>query len=616
MARPTVLVVDTNESRRKELSRGLAEFAYEVVSADSAANGTRFAAGLNPNVLVAGAELEGFGDCSVLGLLPRAEGERPALLVLLAECEASGEGEEDETPDNVRRVPVAGLTSDAILRKLRTVLLGVEIGLEADERLESLLGDLQLTSLFDMLPLLQRSVVTGRLLAEEGELLLADGEVTAARCGNARGIKAFCRLARTAGGAYRLLLGPTGLDREIDMDVLSLMAAAMEDQHRFDEVLEQLPDPDSRVRIQLGPAFFATQFTPTQQEVLKAAQSGPTIRGLVDAAAVADGVALEELVRLGQHGFVEFEEPEARVRVVTDSTADLPVELAARHRIVVVPLSVSFGDETFKDGVDLTPGAFYKLLESRKSVHPHTSPPARSEFLETYRAIAKRGGLVSIHISEKMSQTVVHARGAIQEMKDELSTPRSDGSAPLAEVLDGGQVSAGLGLLAVLAARMAHRRLSAYEVRRRIEEMRARLHLLFVVNTLEYLARGGRIGKARALLGGLLGIKPILGVIEGEVAPVDRVRGGKAAHPRLVRLFRERVDPARPVIVGLAHAAAPLWADRLRGYLEANFRVQELLQCEIGPVVGTHVGPGCVGAVMFQPTEAELPLIAPLPAAD
>jgi len=281
------------------------------------------------------------------------------------------------------------------------------------------------------------------------------------------------------------------------------------------------------------------------------------------------------------------------------------------HGIEVVPLSVIFGTDIYKDGPDLSPGAFYKLLETRKDVHPRTNPPTKGEFAAEYRRIVDRQDVVSVHISERMSQTVVHARAAAGEA-NEKAAPRADGARPAIAVVDSLQVSAGLGLLAICAARMARRNLPATEIRRRIEEMRSRLHLLFVVDTLEYLARGGRIGKARALLGGLLGIKPILGLVNGEVAPVDKVRGGKAAHPRVVELLKERVDAARPVLIGVAHAAAPIWADRLRTLLQQSFIVNELFASEIGPVVGAHVGPGCVGAVMLQPTDEESGLIQPL----
>jgi len=132
-----------------------------------------------------------------------------------------------------------------------------------------------------------------------------------------------------------------------------------------------------------------------------------------------------------------------------------------------------------------------------------------------------------------------------------------------------------------------------------------------VVDTLEYLARGGRIGKARAMFGNILGIKPILSVVEGEIVPVDRVRGGRAAHPKLIELFRQRIDPKRPVVVTVAHAKAPVWADRLRGLVEKSFQVREILTAEMGPVVAANAGPGTVGAAVFQPTEEEMELIGP-----
>jgi DegV family protein with EDD domain len=179
-------------------------------------------------------------------------------------------------------------------------------------------------------------------------------------------------------------------------------------------------------------------------------------------------------------------------------------------------------------------------------------------------------------------------------------------------VVDSGQVSLGLGLLALFAARMAARNETAAEIRRRLLTMAPRIHTLFVVDTLEYLARGGRIGRARALLGGLLGIKPILGVVEGEVAPVDRVRGGRAAHPRILEILKGRIETGRPVIAGVSHGNAPAWADRLEKLVREAFPVSELIQAEVGPVVGTHAGPGVVAVSLFQPAGDEAALIAPL----
>jgi DegV family protein with EDD domain len=158
---------------------------------------------------------------------------------------------------------------------------------------------------------------------------------------------------------------------------------------------------------------------------------------------------------------------------------------------------------------------------------------------------------------------------------------------------------------------MAERGLPAHEIRARIEAMRSRLHLLFVVDTLEYLARGGRIGRAQAWLGGRLGVRPILGVADGEVVPVDRVWGQNAAHRRLVELLRERVEVERPVVVAIGHSNAPLLAVRLRSLLQDSFKASEILETQIGPVVGAHVGPGSVGAAVLQPSEDEQALVAP-----
>ena len=607
MARPTVLVVDPSEGRRKEMARSLAELGYEVVTAEKPAEGMRFAIGLTPSVMVADAMVDGFGDAAVLKYVAPEEGAPPPRLLLLR----GAEGEAAELPDEVLQVAIEGLTTAALVRKIRAVLVGRELGVEPDSRLEALLGDLQIIPFYELLPQLQKAVFSGRMILDEGEIALEAGEVVAARAGAARGIKAFARLGRIASGSFRLLLGSPGAEREVQRDVLSLMALAMEDQHRFNEGIAALPDWDSRAKLEMGPAFFSTQFSPVQQALLQACQGGGTLRGLVEAAPYPDGEVVAELVRLQEMGFLSFAEPEIRVRVVTDSTADLPPEVARVHGIEVVPLSVIFGTDIYKDGPDLSPGAFYKLLETRKDVHPRTNPPTKGEFAAEYRRIVDRQDLVSVHISERMSQTVVHARAAAGEA-ERTTAARADGSRPAIAVLDSLQVSAGLGLLAICAARMARRNLPAAEIRRHVEEMGSRLHLLFVVDTLEYLARGGRIGKARALLGGLLGIKPILGLVKGEVAPVDKVRGGKAAHPRVVELLKERVDASRPVVVGVAHAAAPIWADRMRTLLQQNFIVNELFASEIGPVVGAHVGPGCVGAVMLQPTDEEAGLIQPL----
>jgi DegV family protein with EDD domain len=147
------------------------------------------------------------------------------------------------------------------------------------------------------------------------------------------------------------------------------------------------------------------------------------------------------------------------------------------------------------------------------------------------------------------------------------------------------------------------------EIAHRLEDIRERQQFLFVVDTLEFLRKGGRIGQAQAFLGALLGIKPILGMVDGQVVAVDKVRGGRRAQPKLMELLGERVDSTRPVFVAMAHASAPDWGRRLKDHLLDTFDVVEMLEGEIGPIVGAHAGPGAVGCIVFEPTDEELELL-------
>lgn len=605
MPRPAVLVVDPEASRRKEVSHGLTELGYEVVPAVHAQQGLLFLEQLGPGIVVAPADLAGHGGFPVVERLS-ANGHQQTLLLF-----GRDEQEGQDLPEEILFLQAGGLDAADLVRRIHLVLLGREIGLEPDERLESLVGDFSLFPLLELLRGLHRAHATGRVVCAEGKVLLENGEVIAAEAGRATALKAFCRLSHLDTGPFWVqlrppdLTGPVKASQEIRTDLTALIILALEDN------VHDAPDPRSRVRVEVGSTFFETRFSPRQQELLAAVPGSGTVGRLLDVLPATDGEVLRDLLELRELGIVTLEEPEDLVRVVTDSTSDLPPELARAHGIHVVPLLVFFGDRVYHDGVDLRPKEFYQQLESG-AVHPRTNPPPKADFLEVYRTLAPHKDLISVHISEKLSQTVVHARGAAEEGLPELQQMRSAAEPVVLRVVDGNNVSLGLGMLALFAARMARRGLDPDAIVDRLEAIRGRIHVLFAVNTLDYLARGGRIGKGRAFLGNLLGVKPILGVVDGEVVAVDKVRGGRAAQPRLIELFRQRVDPQRPVVVSIAHAKAPVWADRLRALVQKGFGVHELIVAEMGPVVGTHGGPGTVGAAFFQPTEDELPLVAPL----
>lgn len=595
MSRPSVLVVDPEAVRRKEISQGLASFGYEVIPVLSLEEGRRFAETLGPGVVVMPSGLAREADAG-------RDGFAKHTLLLLGQ----NEEEARELPEDVLFLVADGSSTWDLVRRIHLVLLGREMGVEPDAELGSLVGDFSLLPFLELMRAVSRVRLTGRVLFAEGEAVIREGEIIAVQAGQARGVKAFLRMSVLDAGPFWVQVRPAaGVEKEIEQDLTSLIFLALEDR------VHDAPDPRARARVNLGPAFFETRFTPRQQELLAVLPSCVTVGRLLDAMpAATDGDVLRDLLGLRELGIVVLEEPEELVRVVTDSTSDLPPEVARANGIHVVPVLVLFGDRVYHDGVDLKVKDFYELLEKGPAV-PRTNPAPKADFSEVYRSLASQKDILSLHVSEKLSQTVAHARQAAEEGLPQYQELRGQAEKVALRVVDSRNVSLGLGMMTLFASRMARRGLEMDAIVEKLEVIRDRVHVLFVVDTLEYLARSGRIGKSRALVGNLLGIKPILGVVDGEIVAVDRVRGGRAAHPRLIELFKERVNPKGPVMVAIAHAKAPVWADRVKGLIEKSFDPREILMGEMGPVVAANAGPGTVGVAMFQPTEEELRLITP-----
>ena len=268
--------------------------------------------------------------------------------------------------------------------------------------------------------------------------------------------------------------------------------------------------------------------------------------------------------------------------MVTDSTADLPTGLAAERGITVVPLTVTLEGQSYLDGVDITAESFYRRLVVSGSPAT-TSQPAPARFAEAYRRLLEdHDEVVSLHISEKLSGTYAAAvQGAgLTDAGDRV------------RVVDSETVSMPLGLLALAAGEMARSSSGAREVAERLEELRSQVRVFFVVATLDYLRRGGRIGAASALLGSVLQVKPLLTIEHGEVTPLERVRTQERALTRLVELVREQ-DRGRGLCAIVGHAAAGEAAERIAAEIEPGS--DTLLVQPLGPVVGAHAGPGTVG---------------------
>jgi DegV family protein with EDD domain len=279
-----------------------------------------------------------------------------------------------------------------------------------------------------------------------------------------------------------------------------------------------------------------------------------------------------------------------KVRLVTDSTADIPQEICLSLGIEVVPLKVHFGNDTYRDGVSLHADHFYELL-AQSSVLPTTSQPSPVDFIEMYRKINAEPDvkIISIHISSELSgtyQSAVLAKSLLNENAD-ITT------------IDSRSASYGMGGIVVAAAEAAKQGKSKEEILTLIRKLTEQSRLYFLVDTLEYLQKGGRIGKAAALLGSLLKIKPILSLEEGEAVSIEKVRGNKAAVNRIIELFKQTEIAASKVRVMIAHSNAPEAAEHLGALIQENFQLSSLSYTAIGPVIGTHVGPGTVAVFMF-----------------
>lgn len=268
------------------------------------------------------------------------------------------------------------------------------------------------------------------------------------------------------------------------------------------------------------------------------------------------------------------------VHIVTDSTSDISKALADEHGITVIPLTVSFGHESYSDGVDLTAEEFYARLQLTKTL-PTTSQPPPALFQYAYQHLASRGDVVSIHLSHKFSGTVDAARAAAREVAPDRIT-----------VVDSGSVSMGLGMCAIAAARVARAGGTSAACVAAAESVAGRLRIAVAFETLEYLRRGGRIGRATAFLGGLLRLKPILTVKDGETFPVTRVRSRARALDELFALCArdERIDE-----IAIMHTTTPEDAAALAERARAARPGVPLHLGRFGPALGVHGGPGMLG---------------------
>ncbi len=275
--------------------------------------------------------------------------------------------------------------------------------------------------------------------------------------------------------------------------------------------------------------------------------------------------------------------------IVLDSTADFPEAPERFPNMRVVPLYVRFGEESFRDYEELAPHEFYVRLRDAPEL-PTTSQPTPQDVVTTYEGLAGYQRIYSLHISSRLSGTFASASLAA----DEASRDRI-------RVVDTESASVGIAMLALGIQRLLDRGTNDDEIEAFVERYKRDAGLLFTVDTLEFLARGGRIGRAKALAGSLLNVTPILAIREGEVVPLTRVRGRQKAVEEFRKRFEAATTDGPGLYVAFAHADAPETVEQLRAaVLSARPAAEVELVTTLGAVVGTHAGPGTVGFAWFQ----------------
>jgi DegV family protein with EDD domain len=274
--------------------------------------------------------------------------------------------------------------------------------------------------------------------------------------------------------------------------------------------------------------------------------------------------------------------------IVLDSTADFPQAHERFPNWRMVPLYVRFGDESRRDYVELGPEEFYARLRTATEL-PTTSQPTPGDFLAAYEEVASYERIYSLQLSAKLSGTFESARTAASELGEKV------------RVVDTETASAAIAILAFAIQRRLERGASDDEVAELIERFKRDAGIVFTVDTLEFLQKGGRIGKAAAFAGSLLHIKPILSIADGEVLPLKRVRGNQKAIQEFASAFTESTRDAPSLRVGIAHADAPERAQALRA-LVTDLRPQAQIEITttLGAVLGTHAGPGTIGFFWFD----------------
>jgi len=277
-----------------------------------------------------------------------------------------------------------------------------------------------------------------------------------------------------------------------------------------------------------------------------------------------------------------------KIAVVTDSTAYIPENLLKKYHIHTVPLSVVFGEETFREEIDISTEGFYQKVKDSKDL-PSTSQPAIGTFIELFEELAKsHDAIISVHLSKKLSGTYDAALSAGEMVKNSN-----------VHAYDSGLSAMPQGFYAIAAAEMAQEGKTVEEILAKLDDMKNKTRSYFMVDDLSHLQRGGRLSNAQAILGSLLNIKPVLHLVDGQIVPFEKIRTRKKAIKRIMGMLEEDAKGGKIKRVVFIHANNEQAAITLRDSFTEKYSDIETILSYFGPVIGTHLGEGSIGVSWY-----------------
>ncbi len=448
--------------------------------------------------------------------------------------------------------------------------------------------------ILDLGPLARQMLsAAGESLERTPDLLPALREASVVDAGGKGFVRFMEGVVSLIDGMAHPTRGPAGVTLDI-VDAAALAEFPDDEERAFrycsEFVVRAEPPPERRILADAVRGFGGSLIVTRAHTVAKIHihTDGPD---RVEAALARLGVEVECVKAEDMYAQHRRRRTAKSIALITDSTCDLPPEKIIEHDVTIVPLTVMFGDQAFLDQVDITHEEFIHRLTDPSQPPPTTSQPAPAQMERSFaRAAEQADAVLGIFVAGALSGTLGQAQTVAGRLKD--ATVR---------VYDSRSASLGLGLQVLSAAELARQGRGLDEIVAELDRLRGRSGLLLTVDTLRYLRRSGRLGKARAFLGSLLDLKPVLSVDEeGTMIPVDRVRGREALRPRVIDLLKERVPRVRSRLrMGVAHVDCRQVADEIADALRREFQPDEVLVAPAAGVLAAHTGPGA-WAVFYQ----------------